>query len=65
MASDVKPDFNSDVVAEKLRLLAVSLFTNMSEESVARKSLLRTLHLLEPFNLHPVITKKIVEEFSS
>jgi hypothetical protein len=64
MASDVKPDFNSDLVAEKLRLLAISLFSNMSEASVARKSLLKALHLIEPFNLHPTITKKIVEEFS-
>ncbi|SDP42177.1 Histidine kinase-, DNA gyrase B-, and HSP90-like ATPase [Pseudomonas arsenicoxydans] len=64
MASDVKPDFNSEAVAEKLRLLASSLFTNMPQESVARRSLLNTLHLLEPFNLHPIITKNIVEEFS-
>lgn len=64
MASDVKPEFNCNVVADNLRELAWSLFSNMPETSVARKSLLKTLHLLEPFNLHPVITKKIVEEFS-
>jgi hypothetical protein len=51
-------------VADRLRLLVTSLFSNMPKESVARRSLLNTLHLLEPFNLHPNITKKIVEEFS-
>ncbi len=62
MASDVRPAFNGEEITGRLREVADSLFTDLDSSSPLRKTLLATLHLIEPFNLHPLITKKIVEE---
>jgi hypothetical protein len=62
MASDMRPSFNSDETSGRLREVAHSLFANLDASSPLRTTLLATLHLIEPFNLHPAITKKIIEE---
>lgn len=63
MAADTRSSFNGDDVSMRLRDMAISLFSDMVSGSELRKKLLSTLHLIEPFNLHPAATKKIVEEF--
>lgn len=62
MASDMRSAFNGDEITGRLKEVAESLFADLDVSSSLRKTLLATLHLIEPFNLHPVITKKIVEE---
>lgn len=62
MASDVRSSFNGDEVSERLREVAQALFADLDVSSPVRKTLLDTLHLIEPFNLHPAVTRKIVEE---
>ena len=62
MASDMRSSFNSDETSGHLREAARSLFADLDASSPLRTTLLATLHLIEPFNLHPAITKKIVEE---
>ncbi len=65
MASDIKSSFNGDDVSGRLKEVAESLFADLDAESALRKTLLATLHLIEPFNLHPAATRKIVEEFEN
>ncbi|WP_397451819.1 ATP-binding protein [Pseudomonas sp. NA-150] len=65
MAADVRPDFNADSVTDKIYILARELFSNMATDSVSRKRILATLHLIEPFSLHPELTKRIIEEYMS
>jgi hypothetical protein len=62
MASDLRSSFNADDVSTKLLNIAKSIFSNKAISSPVRKTLLATLHLIEPFNLHPAVTKKIVQE---
>jgi hypothetical protein len=62
MASDLRSGFNSEDVSSRLKEIAQSIFANPAITSSARKNLLATLHLIEPFNLHPVVTKKIIQE---
>lgn len=64
MASDTRSAFNSHDNVTKLRGVAQALFANLEVSSPVRKTLLETLHLIEPFNLHPEATKTIVEEFN-
>jgi hypothetical protein len=65
MASDVRPSFNGEEVSSRLREMAASLFANLHQDPPLRKKLAATLHLIEPFNLHPATTKKIVEEIEN
>ena len=62
MASDLRSSFNGEEVTLRLREVARSLFAALDAKSPLRKTLLATLHLIEPFNLHPEATRKIVEE---
>ena len=62
MASDMKPAFNGEFLEKQLRDMATTLFEGMAPESPIRVHLLSTLHVIEPFNLYPALTKKIVEE---
>ncbi|RYZ93336.1 MAG: ATP-binding protein [Proteobacteria bacterium] len=63
MASDFKPEFNSDYTERKLEEAVRSLIQSTEAGSFARKSILASLHLIEPFNLHPLAVKKIAEEY--
>uniref|UniRef100_UPI0013CF1F7B hypothetical protein n=1 Tax=Pseudomonas viridiflava TaxID=33069 RepID=UPI0013CF1F7B len=63
MAGDIKSGFNDTEAFETLRHLAGSLFSQMPKDSTVRSRLLSTLHLLEPFNLHPELTKDIIKEY--
>ncbi|MDY0936015.1 ATP-binding protein [Pseudomonas viridiflava] len=63
MAGDIKSGFNDTEAFETLRRLAGSLFSQMPKDSTVRSRLLSTLHLLEPFNLHPELTKDIIKEY--
>ena len=65
MASDMKPGFNGEYLENKLREMATTLFEGMALESPIRIHLLATLHVIEPFNLYPALTKKIVEELEN
>ena len=65
MASDMKPGFNGEYLENQLREMAVTLFEGMAQESPVRIHLLATLHVIEPFNLYPALTKKIVEELEN
>ena len=62
MASDMKPGFNGEYLENQLREMARTLFEGMAIGSPTRIHLLSTLHVIEPFNLYPALTKKIVEE---
>lgn len=62
MASDVRSSFNREDASGRLKEMAESLFFDLDASSPLRKTLLATLHLIEPFNLHPAATRKIVEE---
>jgi hypothetical protein len=62
MASDLRASFNGEDVSTRLSEIAHSIFSNPAISSSVRKTLLATLHLIEPFNLHPAVTKKIVQE---
>ncbi len=61
MASDMRSTFNGEDISDRLREVAESIFVDLDASSPVRKTLLATLHLIEPFNLHPVETKKIIE----
>ncbi|BBN54402.1 ATPase [Pseudomonas chlororaphis subsp. aurantiaca] len=65
MASDVRTEFASDRAIENINEMVAKLMKNMPAESSVRKQLLMSLHLIEPFNLYPALTKKIVEEYES
>lgn len=65
MSSDVRSSFNGEEALGRLREVAKSLFANLDESSQLRATLLATLHLIEPFNLHPAETRKIVEEIEN
>jgi hypothetical protein len=65
MASDVHSSFNGEEISGQLRAIASELFADIKSTSDLRKKLLATLHLIEPFNLHPVETRKIVKELSN
>lgn len=65
MASDMKPGFNGEYLESQLRDMAITLFEGMALESPVRIHLLNTLHSIEPFNLYPALTKKIVEELEN
>ncbi|WP_052134436.1 ATP-binding protein [Collimonas arenae] len=62
MASDVRSSFNGEEISGRLREMATALFADIDFMSPVRRTLLATLHLIEPFNQHPAVTKKIVEE---
>lgn len=62
MASDIRPAFNGEETLERLKEMADSLFADLPWSSPLKATLLATLHLIEPFNLHPAATKKIIEE---
>jgi len=62
MSSDARSAFNGEDVSERLKEMAASIFANLDASSPLRKTLLSTLHLIEPFNLHPAATKIIVKE---
>lgn len=62
MASDMKPGFNGEYLEKQLREMAMTLFEGIANESPIRNHLLSTLHVIEPFNLYPALTRKIVEE---
>lgn len=62
MASDIRSSFNGDEVTGRLKEMAEAIFADIERNSPLRKNLLTTLHLIEPFNLHPEVTRKIVEE---
>ena len=64
MASDMRPDFHSDDTVTRLEKLAQEIFGSMPTTSSPRRMLLATLHMIEPFNMYPELTKKIVEEYS-
>jgi hypothetical protein len=61
MASDVRSSFNGNEIVSRLKEMADTLFENVPADSPIKNVLLSTLHLIEPFNLHPVETKKIIE----
>jgi hypothetical protein len=61
MASDVKTSFNSDEMAGKLEDMARAIFSGMEIANPIRVTMLDTLHLIEPFNFYPAITKKIIQ----
>ncbi|MCK0546011.1 ATP-binding protein [Pseudomonas syringae pv. aptata] len=63
MAGDIRSGFNDDESMERLRELVGNLFSQLPKNSDARSRLLSTLHLLEPFSLHPNLTKDIVKEY--
>lgn len=65
MASDVRPDFASDSAVENINDMISTIIVNMPADSPTRRQLLMSLHLIEPFNLYPELTKKIVEEYNS
>ena len=65
MASDVRPEFASDSAVENINEMISKIIINMPADSPARRQLLMSLHLMEPFNLYPELTKKIVEEYTS
>lgn len=65
MASDVRSAFNGEEVSARLREMATGLLEGLDASSSLRKTLLSTLHLIEPFNLHPVVTKSIVKEMEN
>ncbi|WP_201193315.1 ATP-binding protein [Pseudomonas fluorescens] len=62
MASDIKSGFNGDYLEKQLREMAITLFDGIAHDSPTRIHLLSTLHVIEPFNIYPELTKKIVEE---
>lgn len=62
MASDVRPSFNGEETSEHLKEMADSLFADLPASSPLKANLLATLHLIEPFNLHPAATRKIIEK---
>lgn len=62
MATDMRSTFNGEAASVHLRGVAQSLFADLDAASPLRTKLLATLHLIEPFNLHPEITKEIVKE---
>ncbi|WP_030140402.1 ATP-binding protein [Pseudomonas fluorescens] len=65
MASDIRSDFANDSSVESINGMIADLLSNMPVDSPARKQLLTSLHLIEPFNLYPALTKKIIEEYES
>lgn len=65
MASDMKAGFNGEYLEKQLREMAMTLFDGIANESPIRVHLLSTLHVIEPFNLYPALTRKIVEELES
>lgn len=65
MASDVRPDFASGAAVESISSMVADLLESMPLESSSKRQLLASLHLIEPFNLHPELTKKIVKEYES
>ena len=65
MASDIRSDFANDSSVESINGMIADLLSNMPVDSPARKQLLMSLHLIEPFNLYPALTKKIIEEYES
>lgn len=65
MASDHRSDFASDDAVENINEMIANLLSNMPAESPARKQIIMSLHLMEPFNLYPALTKKIIEEYES
>lgn len=62
MASDMRSSFNGEEIAPRLREVANALLSDLPRASPLRSKLLQSLHLIEPFNQHPVATKKIIEE---
>ncbi|MBK6648229.1 MAG: hypothetical protein IPG42_00055 [Betaproteobacteria bacterium] len=62
MASDLRSSFNGEEATIRLREVARSLFAALDGKSPLRKTLLATLHLIEPFNLHPEATQKYCQE---
>ncbi|KTA85083.1 ATP-binding protein [Aeromonas salmonicida] len=65
MASDIRPDFASDSAVENINKMISTMLAIMPTDLPARKQLLMSLHLIEPFNIYPELTKKIVEEYES
>jgi hypothetical protein len=65
MAADMKPGFNGEYLEGQLREMVTTLFEGMATGSPTRIHLLSTLHVIEPFNLYPALTKKIVEELEN
>jgi len=65
MANDVRPDFASDSAIENINEMISRILISMPTDSPARRQLLMSLHLIEPFNIYPELTKKIVEEYKS
>ena len=64
MASDIRTEFHSEDAEARLEKLASEMFESMPKDSSARKMLLASLHMFEPFNMHQHLTKKIVEDYS-
>ncbi|NNA75325.1 ATP-binding protein [Pseudomonas lactis] len=65
MASDIRPDFASDSAVENINKMISNILINMPVDSPTKKQLLMSLHLIEPFNLYPELTKQIIEEYNS
>jgi hypothetical protein len=63
MAGDLPSDFNNNEAARKIKVLITEVLSNMPSDSAIRRQLLSTLHLVEPFNSHPEITRKIIKEY--
>jgi hypothetical protein len=64
MASDMKPEFAEALDEPKFEEAVRALIESTVHGSFAREAILGTLHLMEPFNLRPLLAKKIVEEYS-
>ena len=64
MASDIRPEFQNADIAAHLEELAKEMFISLPATSSPRRMLLATLHMLEPFNMYPELTKQIIKEYS-
>ncbi|WP_423854024.1 ATP-binding protein [Acinetobacter guillouiae] len=62
MASDVRATPNEENIESRLREMMDSIFSNMEMDKEIKINFLTNLHLIEPFNQNPEITKKIVKE---
>lgn len=65
MASDTRISFNEDQIELQLKKMTDSLFAGLDDVSPLRQTLIATLHLIEPFNQHPITTRKIIKELEN
>jgi hypothetical protein len=62
MASEMRSAFNGEDSMVQFEALARALIAGLDVASPIRSSLLRNLHLIEPFSEHPENAKKIAQE---